>query len=64
METYIIIASNGVEVIDNTPEALDHIATMEYMEEKCKRNYKKKAADRKKHAKNPLWKLAAFCGIV
>lgn len=64
METHVIIASNGAEIIDCTPEAKNRIAAMEYMERKHMRNYHKKANVRKRLLKNPLWKLAAFCGIV
>lgn len=64
MKEYIIIASNGAEVIDGTPEAADRIAAMEYLEKKNRRSYRKKAEHRKKMQKNPFWKLACFCGFV
>lgn len=37
MKAYILIAHNGAEVIDSTPEAEDRIASMEYVEERFKR---------------------------
>lgn len=53
----IIKAYNGAEVIDDTPEAELRFSAMEYIEERCKREQKRKR-------ENPLWKLACFCGIV
>lgn len=55
MITYNI---NGVEVIDNTPEAEVRLSAMEYIEERRKRERKRK------QRKNPLWKLVCFCGIL
>lgn len=52
------ITNDGVEVIDNTPQAEVRLSSMEYMEERCKREWKRK------QQKNPLWKLACFCGIL
>lgn len=52
------ITTDGVEVIDNTPEAEIRLSSMEYVEERRKRERKHK------QRKNPLWKLACFCGIV
>ena len=48
---------DGVEVIDNTPMAELRFSAMEYVEERCKR-------ERKRKQKNPLWKLACFCGMI
>lgn len=42
MESYIIIASNGSEIIDATPEAINRIAAIEYMEKKKKEIIKQK----------------------
>lgn len=64
MKTHVIIASNGAEIIDSTPEALDRIAAMEYMERRSVRAYHQKASARKNLWKNPLWKIASFFGIV
>lgn len=52
------ITPEGVEVIDNTLEAEIRLSSMEYMEERCKREWKRE------QRKNPLWKLACVCGIV
>lgn len=52
------ITPEGVEVIDNTPEAEIRLSSMEYMEERHRRNRNKKSR------KNPLWKVAGLCGIV
>lgn len=54
----IIYNIDDMEVIDNTPEAEIRFSAMEYIEERCKREWKRK------QRKNPLWKLACFCGIV
>ena len=58
MKTYIFKAYNGMEVIDNTPEAELRLSAMEYIEERYKRERKRN------QRKNPLWKLACFCGIL
>ena len=50
--------NNDIEVLDNTPEAELRLSAMEYIEERYKRERKRK------QRKNPLWKLACFCGIV
>ena len=52
------LTPDGVEVIDNTPMAELRFSAMEYVEERCKRERKRK------QRKNPLWKLACFCGIL
>ena len=50
----------GIEVIDNTFNAEDRVLSMDYLESRHKRLRK-----RSKHKrKNPLWKLACFCGII
>ena len=60
-KAYIIIASNGVEVIDSTPEAEIRLANMDYVEA---RYIEKKIKKQRKLAKNPLRKLASVCGII
>lgn len=64
MKTYIIIAHNGQEIIDTTPEAKERIAAMEYMEERRIRERRRMLEERRKRERNPIWRLAAFCGIV
>ena len=59
---YIIIAYNGTEVIDASPEAEDRIATMDYLESRHKRECNK--SKQQKVARNPLYRLACLCGIV
>lgn len=61
---YIIIAHNGTEVIDNTVEAEDRIATMDYMEGRYKRERRHRNNRHSGFVKNPLFRLACFCGIV
>ena len=60
---YIIIAHNGTEVIDNTAEAEERIASMDYLESRHKRECRNKAKQQK-IARNPLYRLACLCGIV
>ena len=60
---YIIIAHDGTEVIDASPEAEDRIATMDYLEDRHKRECSEKPKQRK-IARNPLYRLACLCGIV
>ena len=60
-KAYIITASNGVEVIDDTPEAEIRLANMDYIEE---RYIEKKIKKQRKLSKNPLRKLASVCGII
>lgn len=61
---YIIIAHNGTEVIDNTIQAEDRIAAMDYMEGRYKRERRHRNNRHSRFAKNPLFRLACFCGIV
>ena len=64
MKTYIIIAYDGTEVIDGTPEAEIRIAAMDELEEKAKRELKRNRQIIHRLVKNPLWRLACACGIV
>lgn len=57
MKTYIILSHSGIEVIDNTPEAENRIAIMEYFEERYKREHRRRK-------RNLLYKLACVCGIL
>ena len=61
---YIIIAHKGTEVIDNTVQAEDRIATMDYMEGRYKRERRRRNNTHSRSAKNPLFRLASLCGIV
>lgn len=64
MKTYIIHAHTGQEIIDATPEAMERIAAMEYLEERRARERRRILEERRKRVRNPLWKLASACGIV
>lgn len=64
MKVYIIIAHTGQEIIDNTLEAQERIAAMEYLEERQRRKTKWMVEERRKRARNPLCRIASFCGIV
>jgi len=61
---YIIIAHDGTEVIDTTPEAEERINTMDYLESRYKREYERKNNRHGRFEKNPLYRLACLCGIV
>lgn len=61
---YIIIAHDGTEVIDNTVQAEDRIAAMDYMEGRNKRELRCRNNIHSRFAKNPLFRLASLCGIV
>ena len=65
MKGYVIIASNGAEVIDTRPEAESLIIAMDEEERLYNARQKRREAEHKqKFARNPLWKLACMCGIV
>lgn len=59
---YYIIAHNGVEIIDNTPEAEIRLSEMDYIEERIKKEQKMRAKQKYKF-KNLLYKLVCMCGI-
>lgn len=61
---YIIIAHDGTEVIDNTTEAEDRIAAMDYLESRYKRDCERKNNRYGRFVKNPLYRFACLCGIV
>ena len=72
----IINLSDGNQIIDRnlkTPyNALTPIQMIEYMEidvqltiaDRLRRKIQMESERRRKFAKNPLWKLACFCGLV
>lgn len=66
MKTYIIKASNGIEVLDNTPEAEIRIINMEYAEERIlKEIERKREAERnRKFTYRFFHKVACMCGII
>ena len=66
MKTYIIKASNGVEVLDSTPEAEIRIINMEYAEERILKQIKerKQAEHKQKPTYKFFHKIACTCGII
>lgn len=60
---YIIIAHDGTEVIDDTPEAANRINAMDCLENRHKREYKYNGRQQKL-LKNPFYRLACLCGLV
>jgi len=61
---YIIIAHNGTEVIDATPDAENRINAMDCAERKYRRECEHKNTRQRKLVKNPLFRLASLCGII
>ena len=71
----IIDTGNGSQVIDRTLKtpvnALTPDQIMEYMEvdsqlaiaDRMKRKVRREAERKQKLARNPLWKIACFCGL-
>ena len=57
-KAYIIIAYNGTEIIDKTPEVEERLASMQYLEERRKRQR------RHKRHKWTFRKLAAAYGLL
>lgn len=64
LKYYIIIAHDGTEIIDSTPEVEEHIAAMDYLESRCRREYEHKINQQRKLARNPIYKMACLCGLV
>ena len=65
MKGYVIIASNGAEVIDTRPEAESLIIAMDEEEQLYNARQKRRETERQqKMSRNPLWKLACMCGIM
>ena len=65
MKGYVIIASNGAEVIDTRPEAESLIIAMDEEEQLYNARQKRRESERQqKMSRNPLWKLACMCGIM
>lgn len=60
---YIIIAHDGTEVIDDTPEAANRINAMDYLENQYKREYQYNVKQRRL-LKNPFYRLTCLCGLV
>ena len=59
---YYMITDDGIEVVDDTPEAESRWLAMDALEERYQR--RQQAEKRRRLAKNPFWKLAAICGLV
>jgi len=66
-KTYLIIAYDGTEIIDDTPESEIRMSALDAFEESYVREdsrIRNERVKQKKLVKNPLWRLASFCGIV
>ena len=65
MKGYVIIASNGAEVIDTRPAAESLIIAMDEEEQLYNARKKRRESEiQQKMSRNPFWKLACMCGIV
>lgn len=69
----LISTPDGNQIIDTTLktpyESLTALQMLEYMEidnqlSRMERKQRREAEKQRKQARNPLWKLACFCGIV
>ena len=69
----LINTPDGNQIIDTTLktpyESLTALQMLEYMEienqlSRMERKQRREAEKQRKQARNPLWKLACFCGIV
>lgn len=61
MEAFMIIASNGAEIIDMTPEAGSRYKAMQDLQEKFDREKRWKEAGRKRKLS---YKLRSACGLL
>ena len=65
MKGYVIIASNGAEVIDTRPEAESLIIAMDEEEQLYNARQKRREAERqRKIARKLFHKVACACGIM
>ena len=65
MKGYVIIASNGSEVIDTRPEAESLIIAMDEEEQLYNARQKRREAERqRKFAYRFMHKVACMCGIM
>ena len=61
----IIIASNGIEVIDNRPEAQISASNRQYLEERYAREQQRELAEKLHKNKHPFAKkLMSACGLL
>ena len=65
MKGYVIIASNGTEVIDTRPEAESLIIAMDEEEQLYNARQKRRESERqRKFARKLFHKVACACGIM
>ena len=65
MKGYVIIASNGAEVIDTRPEAEAFISAMDIEEQIYNARQRRKEAERQRKITYKLFhKVACACGIM
>lgn len=65
MKGYVIIASNGAEVIDTRPEAEAFISAMDIEEQIYNARQKRREAERQRKLTYKLiHKIACMCGIL
>lgn len=54
----VIYKVNNIEIIDSTPEAEIRLSSMEYTEQRARREYRRKILH------NPFYKLAIICKLI
>ena len=64
MSKSVVYLTNGIEIIDNTPEAYVRLSAMEYIEERQRRRTERERKRQAELLKNPLYKLACMCGMM
>lgn len=64
MKTYIIVAHDGTEVIDCTPEADFRLSAMDYAERRYKRSQRWKLKSNETILKKLILKMPLFCSIM
>lgn len=63
-KAYILIAYDGTEVIDNTPDAERRVMALDSLEKQWKMEMQERKKKVRTRQRQSLWKLASFCGIV
>lgn len=63
-KSYYITTQEGTEIIDNSPHAQRRIISMDFLEKRYARRLKRKEKGKLKKSRNPLYRLAAICGIL
>lgn len=63
MKAYIIMAYDGTEVIDSSPEAEIRIAAMDNLDERAERELRRARKNIQRLLKSPILRLICACSI-